>query len=254
MKASGKRWALCIGGVILLWVGQEISGGGGIFLITMGVIAAVWGSYTWAKEKRHSGWWSLLGMIAPIGYLGLMLLSDKSQTIDKNELQRCLAYLEEEWKFQAFQTREADLYNNALVQYGYSMTTDSLASKEMCRAASRLSQSTSEILKCRGGMASIPDIASAMYLAWQMTYSDYSAWAGMQYAAIKAVATGMQPHTQRVRELLQQSEKSRRKAENEEKRFYKRLNLNVNDVNRIISNASAAVAVDNWQPKETEEP
>lgn len=250
-KASGKRWALCLGGVIMMWVGQEIPGEGGIFLVIMGVIAVVWGSYTWAKEKGRSGWWGLLGLTAPIGFLGLMILSDKSQTTDKNELQGYLAYLEEEYKLRAFQEKEADLYNNSVVKYGNSMTTDSLASKEMCRAASQLSQSVSEILRRRGEIAPIPDVASAMYLAWQMTYSDLSAWASAQYAAIQAVANGLQPNVERVRKLLSQSEKSRHKAENEEKRFLKCLKLNINDINRMLSNSSTAVAADNWQPKAT---
>ena len=170
-----------------------------------------------------------------------------------DELRECLAYYEQELKLKVFQEKEADLYNNALVKYGNSMTTDSLASKEMCRAASRLSQSASAILKRRAGMGSIPDVASSMYLAWQMTYSDYSAWASAQYAAIQAVANGMQPNVDRVRKLLLESEKSRHKAENEEKSLLKRLNLNINDINRMLSNTSAAVATDNWQPKETEE-
>ena len=173
--------------------------------------------------------------------------------IQGDERQECLAYLQEECKFRAFQEKEADLYNDAVVKYGNSMTTDSLASKEMCRAANRLSQSASAILKRRAGMASIPDVASTIYLAWQMTYSDYSAWASAQYATIQAVANGMQPNIARVRELLSQSEKSRHKAENEEKRLLKRLNLNINDISTMLSNASAAVAADNWQPKETEE-
>ena len=173
--------------------------------------------------------------------------------IHGDELRKCLAYYEQELKVKVFQEKEADLYNNAVVKYGNSMTTDSLASREMCQAASRLSQSASAILKRRGGMASISDAASLMYLAWQMTYSDYSAWASAQYAAIQAVADGMQPNVERVRELLSQSEKFRHKAENEEKKLIKRLNLNINDISRMLSNASAAVAVDNWQPKETEE-
>ena len=170
-----------------------------------------------------------------------------------DERQKCLSYYEQELKLKAFQEKEADLYNDAVVKYGDSMTIDNLASKEMCGAANRLSQSASAILKRRGGMASIPDVASMMYLAWQMTYSDYSAWASAQYAALQAVANGMQPNIARVRELLSQSEKSRHKAENEEKKLLKRLKLNINDISTMLSNASAAVAADNWQPKETKE-
>jgi len=165
------------------------------------------------------------------------------------ELQRCLAYLEEEWKLKAFQEKEADLYNNALVKYGKSISTDSRAAKEVCQAANRLAQSATEILEQRNKVASIPDVASAMYFAWQLTYSDYSAWAAAQAAAIEAWGRGMESHGERVRALLSQSEKSRHEAEKEEKKLLKRLKLSGDAVRRIFNNASAAVKADNWQPK-----
>lgn len=170
--------------------------------------------------------------------------------IQGDGLRKCLAYLEEEWKLKAFQEKEADLYNNALVKCGRSISADGHAAKEMCRAANRLAQSASEILRRRGKMASIPDAPSAMYFAWQLTYSDYAAWATAQCAAIEAVANGMEPHGERVRELLSQSEKSRHEAEKEEKKLLKRLKLSGNVVKGIFNNASAAVEAEKWQPEE----
>lgn len=173
--------------------------------------------------------------------------------IRDDELRKYLAYLEEEWKLTAFQEKEADLYNNAVVKYSSSVSTNTHAAKQMCRAANRLAQSASEILRRRGKMASVPDAASAMYFAWQLTYSDYSAWATAQSAAIEAVANGMEPRSERVRGLLAQSEKSRNKAMNEEKKLLKRLKLSglTGDmVQKIFNDASAAITAENWQPEE----
>lgn len=169
--------------------------------------------------------------------------------IQGDELRECLVYYEEELKLKVFQEKEADLYNNAVVKYGRSISTDSYAAKEMCRAANRLAQSASEILRRRKKMAPIPNAASAMYFAWQLTYSDYSAWATAQSAAIEAVASGMEPHGERVKELLSQSEKSRHEAEKEEKKLLKRLKLNSDAAQKLFNNASAAIAAENWQPE-----
>ena len=170
--------------------------------------------------------------------------------IQDDELHKCLTYLEEELKLKVFQEKEADLYNSALVKYGNSISTDSQAAKEMCRAANRLAESANEILRRRGKMASILDAASAMYFAWQLTYSDYSAWATAQSAAIEAVTNSMEPHDKRVRQLLEQSEKSRHKAEKEERKLLKRLKLSGDEFQKLFNNASATIAAENWHPEE----
>ena len=171
--------------------------------------------------------------------------------IQGEELRKCLAYLEEEFKHTAFQEKEADLYNNALIKYGKSISTDSRAAKEACQAANRLAQSAGEILRRREQIAPIPDAASATYFAWQLTYSDYSAWATAQAAAIEAAATGMEPYGERVRELLLQSEKSREKAMKEMEKLIKRLKLSGDRAQQLFNNALASVEAENWQPKKS---
>lgn len=170
--------------------------------------------------------------------------------IQGGQLRECLVYYEEELKLKVFQEKEADLYNNALVKYGRSISTDSCAAKEMCRAANRLVQAASEVLRRRSKMVSIPDAASAMYFTWQITYEDYSAWAESQAAAMEAVVNGMIPRSERVRGLLSQSEKSRHRAENEEKKFLKRLKLGGDEMRKLLFNASRAVTAQEWQPIE----
>ena len=176
--------------------------------------------------------------------------------IQGDEFRKCLEYYEEETKLTVFQTKEADLYNNALVKYSRSISIGSNAAKEMCRAVNRLVQAANEILRRRAKMASIPSAASPMYFAWQIVFSDYQAWAEAQAAAVEAIASGMEPHGQRVRELLSQSEKSRNKAMNEEKKLLERLKhsgLTGDMVQKIFNDASAAIVAENWQPQKSEE-
>ena len=53
-----------------------------------------------------------------------------SPKIDGKELQECLAYFEAQTRVVTFQTKEADLYNNAMVKYGNSITENPLAARE----------------------------------------------------------------------------------------------------------------------------
>ena len=163
---------------------------------------------------------------------------------------QCLAYYQEELKFKVFQEKEADLYNQAEMEYGMSAETDSEVAKEMLPAARRQAESANEILRRRGKMASIPDTASAMYFAWQVAYSDYLSWATAQVAAVSAVANGMVSHAERVQRLLSRSEKSRRKAEAEEKKLLKRLKLTSNEARKMLIKASMAVGDKVWLSEE----
>lgn len=85
---SKKRIAFCIIGVVLFWFAQWQKGIAfqyyghyesiaGEILLTLAYFFAIFGSYIWAKEKGRSGWWCLMGLIAPIGYIVLMKLKDK---------------------------------------------------------------------------------------------------------------------------------------------------------------------------------
>ena len=164
--------------------------------------------------------------------------------------QQCLAYYQEELKLKVFQEKEADLYNQAVARCSTLTATDNEVAKEMLPAAGRQAESANEILRRRGKMASIPGIASGVYFAWQVAYSDYLAWATAQAAAVSAVADGMAPHAKRVDRILSRSQKSRHKAEGKEKKFLRRLGLSKDEVRKLLVQASMAVASENWQPQE----
>jgi hypothetical protein len=90
-KRSAKRIACCVIGIILLFISGVISremlyeyyydwtafDTAAIILWLLGIYLVLQGSYWWAKEKGRSGWWCLMGLLAPIGYLVLMSLKDK---------------------------------------------------------------------------------------------------------------------------------------------------------------------------------
>jgi hypothetical protein len=56
----------------------------GIILAAISLVMIVWGSYLWVKMKNRSKWFILFGVLAPIGYIGLMLLKDKSLNVISN--------------------------------------------------------------------------------------------------------------------------------------------------------------------------
>ena len=161
-----------------------------------------------------------------------------------------LAYYQEELKLKVFQEKEADLYNEAVAKYEPSAETDSEVAREMLPAARRQAESANEILRRRAKMAYVPDIASPMYFAWQVVYSDYLCWATAQAAAVSAVATGIASHAEQVQRLLSRSEKSRHKAEAEEKKLLKRLKFTSDDARKMLINASMAVGDEDWQPED----
>ncbi|MDD5082682.1 MAG: hypothetical protein PHU08_04840 [Dehalococcoidales bacterium] len=166
-----------------------------------------------------------------------------------DELVRCLNYLEEEWKLSIFQEKAAEIYNNTLMAYGSSVSKDRHAATEMRRAADYLAQAAAEILRRRDKMVRIPDVASAMYSAWQKTYVDYAGWTKAQYAAIIATANGTDPDANQIQELFAQAERSRERAEDEESKLLKRLKLDDAEMQRLLDKATAAVATESWQPQ-----
>jgi hypothetical protein len=57
----------------------------GILLWMSAVAFLLAGSWHWAKYKGRSGWWALLGLLAPIGFIPLALMKDKYVEEAKNE-------------------------------------------------------------------------------------------------------------------------------------------------------------------------
>ncbi|MFC1980223.1 tyrosine-type recombinase/integrase [Chloroflexota bacterium] len=208
------------------------------------------------KQKNRSLWWLCILFVPYLGLILFLILGSSESKLSGEELDQCLAYIQEHYKLTAFQEKEADLYNNALVQYGGSLSTDSQAAQEMVLVAKRFAQSARELRIRSNNIVPIPEPAAALHLAWHIVFSDLSAWVTAQCAAIEATANGMAPGKEYVRRLFKQTENSRKKAENEERKFLMRMRssgLTVGDFQRLESNAATAVGDDNWQPSITVE-
>jgi hypothetical protein len=177
-----------------------------------------------------------------------------SPKIDGRELQECLACFEAETRVIAFQTKEADLYNNAMVKYGNSIMENPLAAKEACNAAKRLSQAATEILRRHENIRNVPVAASAMHFAWHATFLANAAWASATAAAVEAMAKGMNPHTIYVQQLVEEYQKAWRRAEDEDRKFLKRLKVSPENIAKIVARATKVDAAEcDWEPKEGQE-
>ena len=171
-----------------------------------------------------------------------------SPKIDGKELQECLAYFEAQTRVVTFQTKEADLYNNAMVKYGNSITENPLAAREACKAANRLAQSATEVLRRHQEIKNVPAAASAMHYAWYVAFDANRTWALATSKAIEAMAEGMDPHTMYVQQLVGQYQKAWRKADDEDKKFLKRLKVSGEEIAKIVARATSIDATDDdWE-------
>lgn len=173
-----------------------------------------------------------------------------SPKIDGKELQECLAYFEAQNRLIAFQTKEADLHNNAMVKYGNSITENPLAASEACKATKRLSQSATELIRRHEEMKNVPVAASAMHYAWYVTFYSYVAWASATSESIEAMAEGMNPNMMYVEQLADQNQEAWRMADDETKKFLKRLKVSAEDIAKIVARSTSIGATDDdWEPK-----
>ena len=82
-KKSTLRYVLLWSGAILAVVGNVAFDTGhtnGEVGTIVGVIMAVIGCDMWVRDKNRACGFSLWGLLAPIGYLAIMTLKDKSDT------------------------------------------------------------------------------------------------------------------------------------------------------------------------------
>ncbi len=179
-------------------------------------------------------------------------LSGKPE-IQSYQLDGRLAYLEAEMKLMIFRKNEEDRFSNALARYGQFASKDSQAAQELRRAASRQARVAAEILRRRGEMAPAPIGITAVQAAWQKAYLAYSEYANAEAAAWEARASRVKSSSKQPRKLLMQSQSLRDKALKEQAKFAKRLKLSDEAADKLIADATAFVAAENWRPKESSE-
>jgi hypothetical protein len=171
--------------------------------------------------------------------------------IKGTERDECLAYLEEETKLIILRSKEDSLYKDAVDRQGRLAYKNSLAAREVSRAANRLVQAISEIVRRRGEIASIPNAASATFLAWDKSYLAYSKYIIAEFDVWAAEANGVNPEQKHMRELYLQSRDLQRKALKEERKLVKSLKIGSKAAQEMLDNASATVDAENWQPQQS---
>lgn len=169
--------------------------------------------------------------------------------ITGDELQQCLAYYEAEMRVLAFQTKEADLFNNTMVKYFGSITKDTVAAREMCDASNRRVQSIHEVLRRHEGINPVPEAACSMHYAWYTTFLAVATWAEATLSAMEAITNGMKPHHAYVQHLVVEYQTAWRKAQKEDKKFLRRLQVTPDIIEKIMRRCIEAAEADNWQPK-----
>ena len=112
-----------------------------------------------------------------------------SPKIDGEELRQCLDYIREESEVIALQSKEADIFNNAMIECGNSIKADSSATKAAAKAlktaAKRLSSAATEILKQHNEVKNVPVAASTMHSAWNTAFLSNRAYASSMVKALE---------------------------------------------------------------------
>lgn len=173
--------------------------------------------------------------------------------LDREEFNQCLKYLEEHYTLTTFQEKEADIYNESLTQYMPSLMSDSHSAKEMLKVAERFKKTAHLLLKRSKELTSVPEPAGALHFAWQIVFSDYTAWVDAQYAVYKAIAENKQPFVEHVQNLFRKQDKSQKKALKEEKKLLNLLRANglkVSDIQALTDKAFLAIEAKRWQLNE----
>jgi len=169
-------------------------------------------------------------------------LSD-SLKINGKELQACLTYFEAQTKVIAFQVKEADLYNNAIVK-------DSNSISDERKAAKRLSQAATEVIRRYEDIENIPSVASQMHYAWHATFLSNEAWASAWAEALEAMAKGMDADMVHVQQLEEEYQRAWKWADEEDKKFLNQLDMSAEDIAEIAARATTQMTEnDSWEPE-----
>ncbi len=165
-----------------------------------------------------------------------------SPKIDGKELQDCLAYFEAQTKVIAFQAKEADLHNNAMVK-------DSTDISEERKAAKRLSQAATEVIRRYEDMENIPPAASQVHYAWHATFLANEDWAYAWVEALEPTTNSMSYDMEHVQKLEEEYQRAWKWADEEDKKFLRRLNMDAEDIADIAARATTQMTEnDSWEP------
>ena len=135
-----------------------------------------------------------------------------------------------------------------MVKYGNSISQNPSAASEACKAANRLSQAATEVLRRHNEIKNVPTAALAVHGAWRATLFANEAWASATAAAIEVMSRGMSPNMAYVQQFVKEYKKAWRQTQDEDKKFLKRLKVSGEDIARI-TRATTPDAAEDWQPQ-----
>jgi len=157
-----------------------------------------------------------------------------------------LKYFDDSSAILGLQTQQADIYNSALLIHMNHLDEPNSA-QSMVAASQRLALCAKECIR-RHDSLFLPEPAAASYAAWNLVLHAYAEWATAQHDAFVAISQGMTPFAERVGQLMAESERLRKKAEQEDLRLLKPMGLNASDIQRIMVAASQAPENAKWEP------
>lgn len=236
------HWLLAIVGIFPVYI-LVLNLVGCLMLLLYALIAYVWSSFSPDRKVASE----ICISIGQLKVKSMWLFGNPK--IEGTELKRCLAYYEAQFRVTAFQTKEADLFNNTLVKYLNSVKENPVAASEMCKAADRLVQAAHEVNRRHEDIQPIPDAASAMHLVWHVTFQSVTAWAEANLSSIEALANGMTSDKAYVQHLVDEYQAAWRKAQEEDKKFLRRVKVTAREMDRILNRTHEVTASDSWQPK-----
>lgn len=149
-----------------------------------------------------------------------------------------------------FQTREADLQNAALVEFG---NVPGLDYEALYRASVRETKAANEIISRMESMKSVPDAALALHRQWLVMMARHKEYSMARNAYYLSLDLDIEPDLDSVNKQKQALYDNQMKAYKEEEKLWKlmtRSGVSITERQKLIDNARRSVADENWQPAE----
>lgn len=175
----------------------------------------------------------------------------RESKLDHSELRKCIDYLGRHYELTGFQDKEAELYNNALVRDGNSITTSPESANRVMKAANRMVQAASELLIRQENFKNIPDATAASHYAWGLLFMQWKSLASAQLAGLESMINGTDPHMGYLQKMMQENASLEASAHKEEEKLLKRMNRSgctLADIQQQVNKANQALSEHNWQP------
>ena len=202
-------------------------------------------------DLNHSGYYFLV-IVVPLVNIGflLYLLVTPTAAVDLVERNICLEYYTKEVRLRLFQEREAERFIESLDKYKSTIASHRVSQEQLTSAGARVRAATREVWRRRAEQLNrIPEQAIALHIRGQDAQEAFEAWSEAQVIAIEQMAAGGTPASAQLKMLQTKSQKARKEARREEKRFLRRVRLHPDAVqNMVVNPLLDEDDLDNWRP------